>query len=207
MDHGIRLDTLSDAGRSVQGDFMPASMQPHANHPSPVELRASNSFESRESRPTSPHNVSSPTARLADQHSFLAVPGARSRAGSFDTISEDHSSSSGTYINTLSATEADDKSKLSLSGHDDVLSYEDALKPDPGTEADFEREDNKLAFTPGQMSKLLNPKSPGAFRALGGLTGLEKGLRTNRKSGLSSDEEELDGYVSFEEATNTTDSS
>ncbi|KAK5166752.1 hypothetical protein LTR04_000463 [Oleoguttula sp. CCFEE 6159] len=207
MDHGIRLDTLSDAGRSVQGDFMPASMQPHANHPSPVELRASNSFESRESRPTSPHNVSSPTARLADQHSFLAVPGARSRAGSFDTISEDHSSSSGTYINTLSATGADDKSKLSLSGHDDVLSYEDALKPDPGTEADFEREDNKLAFTPGQMSKLLNPKSPGAFRALGGLTGLEKGLRTNRKSGLSSDEEQLDGYVSFEEATNTTDSS
>ncbi|TKA64562.1 hypothetical protein B0A49_08263, partial [Cryomyces minteri] len=96
--------------------------------------------------------------------------------------------------------------QLSPTGHDDVLSDEDALKPDPGTEADFEREDNKLAFTPGQMSKLLNPKSLGAFHALGGLTGLEKGLRTNRKSGLSSDEERLDSYVSFEEATNTTDS-
>lgn len=82
-----------------------------------------------------------------------------------------------------------------------VLSDEDALKPDPGTESDFEVADNKFAFSPGQLNKLLNPKSLGAFHALGGLRGLEKGLRTNIHSGLSVDEESLDGSVTFEEAT------
>lgn len=51
------------------------------------------------------------------------------------------------------------------------------------------------------MSKLLNPKSLSAFYALGGIAGLEKGLRTNIVSGLSLDETELDGEVSFQEAT------
>jgi len=86
------------------------------------------------------------------------------------------------------------------SGGSEILSDEDALKPDPGTEADFEVEDNKFAFSPGQLTKLINPKSLGAFHALGGLAGLEKGLRTDRRAGLSSDEQFLDGYVSFEDA-------
>lgn len=47
---------------------------------------------------------------------------------------------------------------------------------------------------------MLNPKSLGAFHALGGLRGLEKGLRTNRTAGLSMDEEEMPGTVSFDEA-------
>lgn len=59
--------------------------------------------------------------------------------------------------------------------------------------------DNKFAFTPGQLSKLFNPKSYDAFYALGGLAGLEKGLRTNRETGLSVDETTLDGTVPFEE--------
>jgi Ca2+-transporting ATPase len=75
------------------------------------------------------------------------------------------------------------------------------LKPSPGTESDFEVENNKFAFSPGQLCKLLNPKSLAAFHALDGLNGLEKGLRTDCKSGLSVDEQLLDRYVTFEEAT------
>lgn len=86
-------------------------------------------------------------------------------------------------------------------GHDEILKDEQALHPDPGTEDDFNVEDNKFAFSPGQLSKLLNPKSLGAFHALGGIDGIEKGLRTNRKNGLSVDEQYMDGYVSFEDAT------
>ena len=47
---------------------------------------------------------------------------------------------------------------------------------------------------------MLNPKSFAAFHALGGLKGLEKGLRTDRLAGLSLDEKRLDGTVSFDQA-------
>jgi len=79
------------------------------------------------------------------------------------------------------------------------LDLADALTPDPNTEHMFQSEDNKFAYNPGQLSKILNPKSLDAFYALGGLKGLEKGLRTNRDSGLSVDETTLDGTVSFDE--------
>jgi len=75
----------------------------------------------------------------------------------------------------------------------------DALTPDPGTEDMFRAEDNKFAFVPGQLSKMLNPKSLNAFYAMGGLTGLEKGLRTARATGLSADEMILDGIVTFDD--------
>ena len=54
-------------------------------------------------------------------------------------------------------------------------------------EADFEVESNRFAFSPGQLNKLINPKSLLAFYALGGLAGLEKGLRADKMSGLSRD--------------------
>jgi Ca2+-transporting ATPase len=82
-----------------------------------------------------------------------------------------------------------------------ILSDKEALTPDPGTEHLFEMENNKFAFTPRQLSKLLDPKSLSAFYALGGVVGLEKGLRSNVTSGLSAEEVSLDGAVSFEEAT------
>ncbi|KAF2758325.1 hypothetical protein EJ05DRAFT_531537 [Pseudovirgaria hyperparasitica] len=78
---------------------------------------------------------------------------------------------------------------------------EDALKPDPNTEADFNVENNCFAFSPGQLNKMQNPKSLQAFVALGGLPGLERGLRTDIDSGLSIDETSLSGIVSFEEAS------
>ena len=77
----------------------------------------------------------------------------------------------------------------------------EALSPDPGTEKLFEVEENPFAFSPGQLSKFLNPKSLSAFYAVGGIAGLEKGLRTNVVSGLSLDEKDLDGEVTFEQAT------
>ncbi|KAK7738324.1 plasma membrane calcium [Cytospora paraplurivora] len=79
------------------------------------------------------------------------------------------------------------------------LDLEDALTPDPGTEDMFHVPDNKFAFSPGQLSKLFNPKSLNAFYALGGLAGLEKGLRTDVKGGLSTDEDAIDGTVTFAE--------
>ena len=89
-------------------------------------------------------------------------------------------------------------------GHHGARKFEvdlaDALTPDPGTEDMFRVPDNKFAFSPGQLSKLLNPKSHSAFYALGGLAGLEKGLRTNRSTGLSVDEDALEGKVAFAEA-------
>lgn len=79
------------------------------------------------------------------------------------------------------------------------IDLEDALSPDPGTEDMFVCEDNRFAYSPGQLSKLLNPKSWNAFYAIGGLAGLEKGLQTNRKEGLSVDETSVDGTVAFED--------
>jgi Ca2+-transporting ATPase len=79
------------------------------------------------------------------------------------------------------------------------LNVHDALSPDPTNEDMYDVKDNKFAFSPGQLSKLLNPKSLDAFYALGGLVGLEKGLRTDRNAGLSTDETTLDGAVTFEE--------
>jgi Ca2+-transporting ATPase len=74
------------------------------------------------------------------------------------------------------------------------------LTPDHNTAADFEVEDNSFVFSPRQLNKLINPKSLAAFYVLGGLAGLEKGLRTDRRAGLSVDEVNLDGTVTFEEA-------
>lgn len=76
----------------------------------------------------------------------------------------------------------------------------DALRPDPGTEADFQVQNNPFAFSPGQLNKLLNPKSLAAFHALGGLAGIVRGLRTDTKSGLSMDETNIASPISFQDA-------
>ena len=88
----------------------------------------------------------------------------------------------------------------------DYLNDKNALIPDPGTEDEFKVENNKFAFSPGQLGKLYNPKSLSAYYALGGLKGIERGLRTNRRTGLSTDEQYLEGQVTFEEATRTASS-
>lgn len=75
-----------------------------------------------------------------------------------------------------------------------------ALRPDPGSEADFEVDNNPFAFSPGQLNKLLNPKSISAFQALGGLEGIARGLQTDVKAGLSLEETGIASPVSFQEA-------
>ncbi|KAF2873330.1 calcium transporting P-type ATPase-like protein [Massariosphaeria phaeospora] len=178
------------------GDNIDVSPTTQSRQP-PSELRAAASFESKESRPTSPHNVSSPASNWGTTQNFLSVPGARSRGSSLDSAAENgETNSSGTY-NASSQAEA-------IKGEhnpSEILNDKDALRPDPGTEDAFQVENNKFAFSPGQLSKLYNPKSLGAFHALGGIAGLEKGLRTDRSAGLSVDEQHLDGAISFEEAT------
>lgn len=145
------------------------------------------SLDENDSRPMSPHSISSPyaTNQWSRMLGNLPVPGARSRGNSVDSYgaSIDSIISSGRY------------------GPNGVEENDDPLKPDPGNEYLFEVENNPFAFTPGHLSKLLNPKSLGAFHAMGGLAGLERGLRTDCHSGLGIDEENLDGFVTFEEAT------
>jgi hypothetical protein len=78
-----------------------------------------------------------------------------------------------------------------------ILDEQEIPRPDPGAETDFEIENNKFAFSPRQLGRLYNPKSLNAFHALGGLDGLKKGLRGERKTGLGIDKARLDGIVTF----------
>lgn len=81
------------------------------------------------------------------------------------------------------------------------MTDEEALRPDQRYLKDFEVIDNPFAFSPGQLGKILNPKSLAAFRALGGIRGLEKGLKTDLVAGLSVDETSISERINFEEAT------
>ncbi|KAI9735176.1 MAG: hypothetical protein M1834_001766 [Cirrosporium novae-zelandiae] len=172
------------------------------------EIHPAPSFESRESRPTSPHNVSSPSAKsptakwVDPAQNFLSVPNARSRNNSVDSSESggDHSPISYGGETFVPSTRGTDSRKHSVSFIDQIINDKNALKPDPGTQNDFEIEDNKFAYTPGHLNKLINPKSLSAFYAIGGLSALEKGLRTDRHTGLSVDETILEGTVSMEEA-------
>jgi Ca2+-transporting ATPase len=77
---------------------------------------------------------------------------------------------------------------------------ETALLPDPGTENDFEVDNNPFAFSPGQLNKLLNPKSLAAFQGLGGLQGIAHGLQSDTHTGLSVDEATAPQHVTFDQA-------
>lgn len=166
------------------------------------------SFENKESRPTSPHNVSSPVSRGNDKaQTFLAVPdhsNLRSRQNSVDS-SDAPRSSSQTDIGTTTLYQSepsDNKGTVSADLDPEKIKTDDnALKPDQGKEDDFQVDNNPFAFSPGQLSKMFNPKSLAAFYKLGGLVGIEKGLRSDRKAGLGIDETHLDGQVTFEDAT------
>lgn len=203
----VPLRTLSNHTPASQGEDPKSS---NSNPPVPTEeplltdLRPTQSFESKESRPVSAHNVSSPTSKWGDLQAgnFLSVPNPRSRGNSVDSDDQAHSpiSYSGDTHVPSSAPSEEGRQPSTVHGSEFTINDEEALKADPGTEADFEVTDNKFAFSPGQLNKLLNPKSFQAFHALGGLRGIEKGLRTDRDTGLSVDEKLLDGTVSFEDA-------
>ncbi|KAF3388158.1 Calcium-transporting ATPase 2 [Talaromyces pinophilus] len=81
--------------------------------------------------------------------------------------------------------------------YDDVPLSE-ALTPDARYANDFIVKNNKFAFSPGQLNKMINPKSLAAFTALGGLEGLVHGLRSGLATGLSLDETSLSGRVTID---------
>ncbi|KAK1986955.1 calcium-translocating P-type ATPase [Colletotrichum cereale] len=122
----------------------------------------------------------------------------RSRATSdADTITPD-----GNPFLTPSGTTAAPSTAApsTAAGSSELEDAESALHPDPGTESDFRVDNNPFAFSPGQLNKLLNPKSLSAFRALGGLRGIARGIQTDVRSGLSLDETGVGSTVSFNEA-------
>ena len=202
----LQGEPSNPSGNDVAGTNPFTNRPGHASHPSQAsgisipELRAAPSFDSRDSRPTSPHNISSPTSKGGDKsHGYLAVPGLRSRQNSIE--SDDGGRSATNYSGETFANNSVHGDKApGAHGNNDIVNDGEALVPDPGAEADFEVEDNSFAFSQGQLNKLINPKSLAAFYALGGLAGLEKGLRTDRRAGLSVDETDWDGTVSFEDA-------
>ncbi|KXX76192.1 Calcium-transporting ATPase 2 [Madurella mycetomatis] len=75
-----------------------------------------------------------------------------------------------------------------------------SLQPNAGEEHLFYPENSPFAFSPGHLSRLIEPKSVSVLQQLGGLSGLERGLRTDTEAGLSIDETRLSGTVTFREA-------
>jgi Ca2+-transporting ATPase len=73
-------------------------------------------------------------------------------------------------------------------------------EPNSGEEHLFNVENNPFAFSPGHLSKLLDPKSVDVLQQLGGKPGLERGLRTDTRAGLSIDESRLHGTVTLQDA-------
>ncbi|KAK5687928.1 plasma membrane calcium [Elasticomyces elasticus] len=118
-----------------------------------------------------------------------------------DTAGRDRSYSGSTSVSSNLAVPTTGGGASSATSIFSLDEREDALRPDPGSEADFTVPDNKFAFSPGQLGKMLNPKSLAAYVALGGLHGIERGLRSDIDAGLSVDEAHLDGAVTFSEAT------
>ncbi|KAH6879999.1 hypothetical protein B0T10DRAFT_551751 [Thelonectria olida] len=129
-----------------------------------------------------------PPSPTQNDSNTLAVPTIRSKADSW-------SSPGTTYVGS-------DEARQTRSAFLDIRKGNtDVLRPNPGDEAIFTVQDNPFAFSPGQLGKLINPKSLAAFVALGGLSGLEKGLQTHRQAGLNLDEKRVSGTVTFEQAT------
>jgi len=167
----------------------------------------SNSDEDSPDHSLTLHVPSSPTAASIGGSTL------RSRAGSFNSIAE---TSAGTSRSRSRSDSWNSKADTATNGarsratsdvktfrsgfEGDEVTSEEALRPDKGNEKDFEAPNNLFAFSPGQLNKLLEPKSLAAYKALGGIKGLEKGLQTDSKAGLSVDETSVSRKVDFEQA-------
>ena len=128
----------------------------------------------------------------------------RSRADSFNSTAETARTRADSFNSKTSTVRSRANSELThtLSRFEgDELSAEEALRPDKTNEKDFEPVNSPFAFSVGQLNKLLNPKSLAAYKALGGIYGLERGLKTDLMAGLSVDETSISEKISYEEAT------
>ena len=128
----------------------------------------------------------------------------RSRADSFNSEAET-ARSRATSVNSMTEIarlrKNSDVQTLQSRFEGDDLSAEEALRPAKTDEKASEVANSPFAFSPAQLNKTLNPKSLAAYRALGGLRGLERGLQTDVVAGLSVDEVHIAEPISFEEAT------
>lgn len=128
----------------------------------------------------------------------------RSRAESFNSTAETSRSRANSWnskAETARSRANSDFRALPSRFEGDDLSSEEALRPDKGNEDDFKVSNNPFAFSPGQLNKIIGPKSLAAYRSLGGILGLERGLQTDSRAGLSVDEASVSRTISFEEAT------
>ncbi|EXJ70218.1 Ca2+-transporting ATPase [Cladophialophora psammophila CBS 110553] len=149
--------------------------------------------------------MSTPPQTARDDSSYLS-PTSPDRRAQYDGSTLN--SRSGSVVSGDTATRFRSNSGISATSNATLYSKsslefeppEEALRAGKGDEKDFDVSDNPFAFSPGQLNKLLNPKSLSAYKALGGLRGLERGLRTSITAGLSVDETRLEGQVSYEEA-------
>lgn len=150
-----------------------------------------------EKTPTPSQNALRPTSKGGSN--FPLVPGLRSGEASVNSKGVNDEAISYNQDATLAySTPGDEHGEAgSLAANELIMTSSEGLKPDPGAGLDLEVRDNKFAFSPRLMSQLVDSRSLSAFRALGGLDGLERGLRTDRRCGLSSEEMLLDGHVSF----------
>jgi Ca2+-transporting ATPase len=135
-----------------------------------------------------------PSSPLDDSNTLLAVPTTKSRADSWSLRSSP----------TIEAGSSDEQPARDAAALRSAQKGDpELLKPNPGEEHAFVVENNPFAFSPGQLGKLINPKNLAAFAALGGLAGIEKGIRSDSRAGLGLDEAKLAGSVSFQDATGT----
>ena len=127
----------------------------------------------------------------------------RSRADSFNSEAETARSRAASINSTTETARSRKNSDVQTTRsrfEGDDLSPEEALRPDKNDKKDFNLPNNPFAFSPGQLNKTLNPKSLAAYRALGGLRGLERGLKTDIMAGLSVDEVSISENITFDEA-------
>ncbi|KAK4249517.1 hypothetical protein C7999DRAFT_12641 [Corynascus novoguineensis] len=200
---------VASASPATHGTPTDASSNSHKRSLSQTrpEVQAAKALDARDSRPTSPHNIISPFSMrgTGPSQGFLAVPNTqRSRQNSLNSTDDARSVTSSQGETVIGGSSFGEKSSPPFGDRSDnqqIMNDENALKPDQGKEADFEVENNPFAFSPGMLGKMFDPKSLSAFYKLGGLAGIEKGLRSNRETGLSTDEAALPGTVSFDEAT------
>ena len=152
---------------------------------------------------SSPQSSGCEPTQLSIDPSLLSLPVPPSpTASSLD--GETLRSRSSSFISSLGTTRSRAHSEVSTvrSRYDgDEITAEEALRPDKSNEKDFKIDDNPFAFSPGQLNKLLNPKSLAAYKALGGIEALERGLKTDIVAGLSVDESVIRGAITFEDAT------
>ncbi|KAJ5492851.1 Calcium-transporting ATPase 2 [Penicillium diatomitis] len=202
----LQVPTFSGRERSPSGASLGSSStwsptdtthQKSSSPPSPSSPTSLTSPASPMSATLSPEMAINGDSSHLRVHSFSHRPSSSIDGETLRARSESFASSSGPTLRSRASSV--DPSHLAKEFDDVPVS--EALQSDARTAADFEVENNRFAFSPGQLNKMLNPKSLAAFYALGGLQGLERGLRTDLHAGLSIDECCLEGTVDFQQVT------